>query len=148
VIGIKKISDAWIADIVANLKTSLGLLTVEAHEPTYDDKTLAELMILAPAVLVRYEGLAPIESERLADGASGLNKEQFSLVFIAQSLLNPQEGPVGCYTMLDAFRARYNGYALAIPGEGQVDLALGPHGFLQSDGGVVAYYQMYSYDAE
>jgi phage gp37-like protein len=144
-IPVKDIQDAWIADINAHLKGSLGINTVDTHQPEYDNRTLAELMVLTPFVLLRYGRLQAVESERAADGGSVLRRQEFSLVFGDTSLLSSEEARAGCYAMLDAFRDRYDGGTLVVPDKGQIDLQLEEEMFLDSDGGVVAYYAIYSF---
>lgn len=146
-ISVTKISAAWIADINANLKPSLGLGDVVTHQPEYDNvATLAELMLTMPAVLLRYMNLTPVESERFGDGGSGLKKQFFSLAFLANSLLSAEEARGGCYAMLDAFRSRYDGGSLTVAGEGQIDLKLEEETFVDSEGGVVVYAALYSFE--
>lgn len=123
-IPVVDIQTAWIADINANLKAALGIVTVDTHQPEYDSKALAELMPLTPFVLLRYGRLQPVESERHADGGSGLRRQEFSLVFGSSSLLSSEEARAGCYAMLDGFRTRYDGGTLVVPDKGQIDLQL------------------------
>jgi hypothetical protein len=142
-IAVKTILSSWITDIGTNLKTSLGLNTIAAHEPTYDLKTLAQLMPLTPAILLRYETLNPLE--QYADGGSAMRKLQMSVVFLAESLLSPDEARAGCLDMIDAFRSKYDGGTIVI-GNDQIDLKVEREGFLESDGGVLAYYAVYSFE--
>jgi len=144
-IPVVDIQTTWIADINANLKAPLGIITVDTHQPEYDNQALAALMALTPFVLLRYGRLQPVESERRADGGSGLKRQEFSLVFGNSSLLSSEEARAGCYAMLDAFRERYDGGTLVVPGKGQIDLQLEDEMFLDSDGGVIAYAAIYSF---
>ncbi len=145
-IGVKPINAAWIADIVAELKTPLGLKTIEAHSSQYDDKLLNELMPLAPAILIRYGYLRPVEFA--ANGGSSLNKQVFTITFIAESLLGTQDASNGCYDMLDAFRNRYNGGTLTVPDEGLIHLKLEEEGIVQSGDGLSVYFAIYSFEQD
>lgn len=144
-IAVKEIRKAFITDINANLKATLGLQTVTPHYPKYDKQTLASLMPLSPFVLVRYAGLKPIESERRADGSSGANRQLFSVVVGASGVLDQKDNMSDCEAILDALRDRYDGFALTVSTFGQVEFAIESEDFLESDGGLMAYYAVYSF---
>lgn len=144
-IDIGKIEDAWIVDIETNLKAALGLKTIVGHEPKYDDMTLATLMPLTPFVLLRSGRLTPEQSEREASGKSGVKKSEFSIVFGHSSLRSSKDARHGCYDIMAAFMVRYDGGVITVPGEGQINLQFEDQVFLDSEGGVVSYMQIYSY---
>lgn len=147
-IDLGKVEDAWIADIEANLKAPLGLKTVVTHEPEYDNRTLQSLMPMTPFVLLRSGRFKAIEDQRKADGSSGLNESVFSIVFGATSLRDKKDARHGNYTIMKAFKERYDGGKITITGEGQINLRFVDQNFLDSEGGVIAYIQLYSYDDE
>lgn len=144
-IDFDKVEDVWISDIEANLKASLGLKTIVSHEPEYDNRTLQSLMPLAPFVLLRCGRLKPVEDQRKSDGSSGMNRSEFSIVFGATSLRERKEARNSCYGMMKAFRERYDGGKIVVTGQGQINLQFEEQVFLDSDGGVIAYVQIYSY---
>jgi hypothetical protein len=138
------IQNAWIADALANIT---GLKTAASHERDFDESTLASLgqIALPPFALFRYAGSDPTESERGADGSSGMSSSKFALALGAASLISRKENQKGCYELRDDFKERYNGFDLAVTGGATVHLAYEGDGFLFSGGGVMVYYMLFSY---
>jgi phage gp37-like protein len=111
---LKNIEDALIADVLANIA---GIKTCATHEREFDDMLLSALLPRVPFVLIRYGGTNPTESERKANGASGLNGREFHLTIGAESLRSIKESQRGCYDIIDDLRERYDGYNLSVSGE-------------------------------
>lgn len=116
-IDIDKIEDGWLADINTNLKTALGLKTVATYESEFDLKTLQQMILLTPFALIHYGGL-PTPLDRAVNRQVIKAQEVFLVYLGAQTLRDRKDVQRGCYTMIKAFRNRYDGNSVAISGGG------------------------------
>lgn len=134
-LALKDIEDALLTDARVNIS---GVKTVETHEKEFDDMLLTNLAPRAPFVLVRYGGTNPNDSERRADGSSGISGREFHLVIGAESFRSKKEGQRAAYDILDDLRERYNGFNLSVSGS-SITLAYDGDSFWFSSPGLVVY---------
>ena len=138
---LKDIEDAWIADARAHIAE---IKTVTTHEKEFDEQTLINLMPLMPFTLVRYAGTTPEETERNADGSSGIKRRSLQLAVGASTLRSRKEGQRGCYDILDDLRERYDGLTLVIGGV-SITFVYDGDQLLFTDGTKVVYGMLLSY---
>jgi phage gp37-like protein len=134
-VDFEKTEDALIADMKAN---GPGLRTIDTFETTYSEKTLKELMPLAPFVLIQWGGLIPEESERGATGGSTTKHQDFHCIVGAQSVRSMKERQRGCYPIIKWIINQYDGKSVIVDGEA-VPFALRSVVPLESDPGTAAY---------
>lgn len=127
--------DALIADMTAAVS---GVKTIATHEKEFDKSILSALLPRSPFVLIRYGGTDPDETERHADGSSGMNGREFYLSIGAESLRTRKEAQRGAYDILDAIRVRYDGLTLTTD-SGEVTLAYKGDRLLSSEDSLVVY---------
>ena len=138
---IDKTEDGLIEAIKAVLPNTLTVQTLETDlTAEQTDKILA----LAPFVLIRSDGLDPVESERGAQNASGLRQSDFVLFIGAKSLRSLRESQVGCYAILNSLRALLDGKTVAIEGGASPELFLTAEGYQFTYQGLVVYQAVYS----
>jgi hypothetical protein len=135
-IPIADIEDELIEDIKVSVT---GIKTVDTLEQEFNEETLKGLFLKAPLVLIRWVELKPNESERGADGGSGIKHEQYLLVIGAQSLRSRKERQRGCYSIIDILRERYDGgHVLTVEGA-EITLQLEAIRYLFTANGVTYY---------
>jgi hypothetical protein len=134
-LALSSIEDALIADIKSNIT---GVKTCETHEKEFDELILQALLPRSPFVLIRYGGTSPIEEERFANDASGVNRRDFYLSIGSESLRTRKEAQRGDYDLLDEIRERYDGKSLTV-GSGSVTLSYKGDFLLFSWKGLVVY---------
>lgn len=142
-VDIDKIEDSWILDINANLKATLGLKTIATYEADYDTKTLQQMLLLSPFVLVQYfDGRS---DERYADRSTSRLTNVFHVYVGSQDLRDRRTAQKGCYTILKEFRKRYDGGVITIATPAaSVVLVWENERFVMSEGGLIVYQAVYS----
>jgi len=138
------IEDALIADMKASIT---GLKTCATHEKEFDEQTMQQLKPITPFALVRYGGTNPTESERHADGSSGMNGREFHITVGSVSLRSKSESQRGCYDLLDAMKERYDGFTLSVTG-GEVLLSYDGDAHQFSNNGVTVYRIFFKWDEQ
>lgn len=139
-IAIDKVEDALIAAIKLQQPT---LKTVQTLERDFTPEELDKTLVLAPFLLVRYDGLDPLESEREATGGSGMKQQDFILYAGSLSRRSAREGQVGCYTILDGLRTLLDGKNLMVEGE-PITFALTAEAYVFTYKGLITYQAVYS----
>jgi phage gp37-like protein len=141
-LSLADIEDALITDVKANIT---GVKTCETHEKEFDQMLLSALLPRSPFVLIRYGGTNPIEEERYANGASGLNSREFYLSVGSESQRTRKEAQRGNYDLLDDLRERYDGRTMTV-GAGAVTLGYKGDRLLFSENNLVVYALVLGWD--
>jgi phage gp37-like protein len=135
-IATEDIEDALILDIKANIT---GIGTVDTLEKEFSEETLKGMLLKTPFALIRWAGLKPVESERGADGSSGMKREQYALIVGAQSVRSRKSAQRGCYTIIDDLRERYDGRTPLTVDSTEIYLQLDEVQFLFCKDGLTVY---------
>lgn len=143
-VDIDKIEDALLADIKANLASTLGLKTIDTFEQQYENKESAARLVVAPFVLLYYYDGVPVQKE---SGLSTIKiRDEFHFYVGSHNLRDKRGGQKGCYSILNELRKRYDGGVLAIdsPAASVVLSMEGRGKFVSSEGGIIVYVARYS----
>ncbi len=138
-ISVSKIYEAWLADVIAELKLPLGLLTIDSYEGSFDAKTLQQMIALSPFALLQ---CVNNRSKKRTSNKTAEYEQSFNWVVGSQNLLSKKTAKTGVQNILDAMHERYDGFELTI--DGKVARLLWDNEVpVWSDDGLIVYQQNY-----
>jgi len=138
-VDVDKIEDAIVTAVSG---AGLGLKKVAPYEADYDQQQISQLLVLAPFVLVNYDGLEVDEDQRFQDMSVGVNSQDFTLYVGSQSLKDRQDAQRGCYTILRGLRTLFDGKVITADAK-PLNIGLVREFFVSSQGGLIVYAATY-----
>lgn len=144
-IEVDKIEDA----IINLIKSNIGKLkTVDTYEADYDQREVAQLLLLTDYILVHYSGGSAVEGERFHSGESTVREQGFHFYIGSKSLRQRRDSQLGCYSILNQLEKLFDGKTVDViseSGEESFRLQWVNEEFVTSIGGLIVYRTFYKF---